>query len=128
MTAMSHEHAAGATGAGTVVLELGGDVGVLILATPASLLGHEIEISPADGSGNSAAGTSHRTHSMVRERVTKGGGRSYAAVYPGIRLASTSSGGTRTPRPASSPSKAGRWPAYACPAAQPAAMRGAGEA
>jgi hypothetical protein len=80
---MSHEHAAGATGAGTVVLELGGDVGVLILATPASLLGHEIEISPADGSGNSAASTSHRTHSMVRERVT-GSGRSYAAVYPGI--------------------------------------------
>jgi len=82
MTAMSHEHAAGATWAGTVVLELGGDVGVLILTTPASLLGHEIEISPADGSGNSAASTSHRTHSMVRERITGSG--SYAAVYPGI--------------------------------------------
>jgi hypothetical protein len=80
---MSHEHAGGATGAGTVILELGGDIGVLILVTPASLLGHEIEISPADGSGHPGASTSHRTHSLVRERIT-GNGRSYAAVYPGI--------------------------------------------
>ena len=79
---MTHEHAAGATGAGTVILELGGDVGVLVLQAPASLLGHEIEISPADGS-SSGPGTSHRTHSMVRERIT-GSGRSYAAVYPGV--------------------------------------------
>jgi hypothetical protein len=79
---MSHEHAAGATGAGSVILELGGDVGVLILDASASLLGREIEISPADG-GGSGPDASHRTHSMVRERVT-GSGRSYAAVYPGV--------------------------------------------
>jgi hypothetical protein len=70
-----HQHAAGATGAGRVVLELGGDVGVLVVVTPASLLGHEIEISPPEGTG--------RTHSLVRERVTAGG-TSYAAVYPGV--------------------------------------------
>jgi hypothetical protein len=69
-------HAAGATGAGCVVLELGGDVGVLVLATPAALLGHEIEISPA-GKG------AYRTHALVRERVTASG-TSYAAVYPGV--------------------------------------------
>ena len=79
---MSHEHAAGATGAGTVILELGGDVGVLILDASASLLGQEIEISLAGDSGP-GRDASHRTHSMVRERVT-GGGRSYAAVYPGV--------------------------------------------
>jgi hypothetical protein len=80
---MSHDHAAGATGPGTVILELGGDVGVLLLVTPAALLGQEIEISPADDDGDGEASTSHRTHSMVRERIT-GNGRSYAAVYPGI--------------------------------------------
>ncbi|MCW2933420.1 MAG: glycosylphosphatidylinositol specific phospholipase d1 [Actinomycetia bacterium] len=79
---MSHEHAAGATGAGTVILELGGDVGVLVLVAPAPLLGREIEISPADD-GDSAASTSQRTHSLVRERIT-GSGKGYAAVYPGI--------------------------------------------
>jgi len=68
-------HAAGATGPGSVVLELGGDVGVLVLRTPAELHGSEIEISPVTGGG--------RTHSMVRERVTAAG-TSYAAVYPGV--------------------------------------------
>jgi len=79
---MSHQHAAGATGAGSVILELGGDVGVLILDATAALLGHEIEISPDGGSG-SGPEAGHRTHSMVRERVT-GSGTSYAAVYPGV--------------------------------------------
>ena len=80
---MSHEHAAGATGPGSVILELGGDVGVLVLVAPASLLGREIEISPADGGISSGPRASHRTHSLVRERVT-GSGTSYAAVYPGV--------------------------------------------
>ena len=57
----------------SVVLELGGDVGALVLMAPAALLGHEIEISTAG----------HRTHSLVRERVTASG-TSYAAVYPGV--------------------------------------------
>jgi hypothetical protein len=74
-----HDHAAGATGAGSVVLELGGDVGVLVLQAPATLLGHEIEISPVTHGGNDGA----RTHSLVRERVTVAG-VSYAAVYPGV--------------------------------------------
>jgi hypothetical protein len=71
-------HAAGATGAGSVVLELGGDIGVLVLHAPARLHGTEIEISPeSDGPHG------HRTHSLVRERVTASG-TSYAAVYPGV--------------------------------------------
>ena len=80
MTAgVSHQHAAGATGAGSVVLELGGDVGVLVLLTPAALLGQEIEISRTDA----GADGSRRTHALVRERVTAQG-TSYAAVYPAL--------------------------------------------
>jgi hypothetical protein len=71
-------HAAGATGAGSVVLELGGDTGVLVLYAPARLHGTEIEISP-EGDGRHG----HRTHSLVRERVTAAGTR-YAAVYPDV--------------------------------------------
>jgi hypothetical protein len=75
---MGHQHAVGATGAGSVVLELGGEVGVLVVATPAALLGREIEISP-----EASPESTPRTHSLVRERVTASG-TSYAAVYPGI--------------------------------------------
>jgi hypothetical protein len=71
-------HGAGATGAGTVVLELGGETGALVLHAPARLHGTEIEISPeSDGPAG------HRTHSLVRERVTATG-TSYAAVYPTV--------------------------------------------
>jgi hypothetical protein len=72
------EPAAGPSDPGTVVLELGADIGALILYTPADLNGREIEISPDDDPG------ARRTHSQVRPRhtarVTK-----YAAVYPGLR-------------------------------------------
>lgn len=71
-------HAAGATGAGSVVLELGGDIGVLVLHVPARLHGTEIEISPEGGGPHG-----RRTHSLVRERVTASG-TSYAAVYPDV--------------------------------------------
>jgi len=73
-----HEPIPGPSGPGSVVLDLGNDVGALILETPAALLGREIEISPARGV--MAAG---RTHSLVRERRTATG-TSYAAVYPGL--------------------------------------------
>ena len=56
------ERAAGPTGPGTVVLDLGADVGALILYTPAELDGVEIEISRDDEPG------AHRTHSQVRQR------------------------------------------------------------
>jgi hypothetical protein len=71
------EIAAGPSGPGTVVLELGAGVGALVLYTPAELDGREIEISPEE------AVPSRRTHSMVRPRhmgtVTR-----YAAVYPDL--------------------------------------------
>lgn len=71
-------HLGGATGPGSVVLELGGDIGALVLHTPARLHGTEIEISP-----KSRGSRGLRTHSLVRERVTAAG-VSYAAVYPEV--------------------------------------------
>jgi hypothetical protein len=68
-------HATGPTGPGSVILELGGHIGALVLETPPGLAGHEIEISPSAGG--------RRTHSLVRERVTAAG-VSYAAVYPAV--------------------------------------------
>jgi hypothetical protein len=72
------EPVAGPSGPGTVVMELGADVGALILFAPADMDGREIEISRDDDPG---AG---RAHSQVRQRhvatVTR-----YAAVYPGLR-------------------------------------------
>ena len=72
------ELAAGPSGPGTVVLDLGAGIGALILYTPADLDGEEIEISRDDDPG------ARRTHSQVRQRhmatVTR-----YAAVYPGLQ-------------------------------------------
>jgi hypothetical protein len=57
-----------------VVLDIGEDVGALVLYTPAELFGHEIEVSPP---GNATA----RTHSAVLERSCNNR-VFYAAVYP----------------------------------------------
>jgi hypothetical protein len=61
---------------GTVVVDIGGDVGALVVHTSAGWLGEEIEISPAGGG--------HRTHVAVRERRL-GAGTGWAAVYPALR-------------------------------------------
>lgn len=66
----------GPSGVGSVVLQLGGDIGALILETGPDRLGAEIEISPIGGGA--------RTHSMVRERVVSPRSR-YDAVYPDLR-------------------------------------------
>lgn len=57
-----------------VVLDIGGDVGALILYTPPDLHQREIDVSPI---GNDRA----RVHSAVLERSV-GGQIVYAAVYP----------------------------------------------
>jgi len=58
----------------SVVLDIGEDVGALVLYTTAELFGHEIEVSPL---GNGA----WRTHSAVLERSCNNR-VFYAAVYP----------------------------------------------
>jgi hypothetical protein len=70
------EAAAGPSGPGTVILELGADVGALVLFTPAELDGREIEISRDDQ-------VARRTHSQVRPRHMATGTK-YAAVYPDL--------------------------------------------
>ena len=79
----------GPSSAGSVVLELGDAVGVLVLEATGELNGREIEISPVDAAhGHDHAhgdAHAHRTHSMVRERGTAAG-TSYAAVYPGLAV------------------------------------------
>jgi hypothetical protein len=72
------EPAAGPSGPGTVVMEVGAGVGALILYTSADLDGAEIEISAGPGDSGS-----RRTHSRVRPRHVPAGTR-YAAVYPGL--------------------------------------------
>ena len=59
---------------GSVVLDIGGDFGALILMAPESMLLDEIEISPV---GDDVA----RTHVAIRERRGPGG-RRWAAIYP----------------------------------------------
>jgi hypothetical protein len=71
------EPVAGPTGPGSVVMELGADIGALVLYTPPGLDGEEIEISRDDEPG------AHRTHSQVRPRPLPGE-TVYAAVYPGL--------------------------------------------
>ena len=70
------ETSPGPSGPGSVVLDIGGDVGALIIITPARMAGEEIHISPLD---DPAA----RTHALVRERRL-GPASCHAAVYPAL--------------------------------------------
>jgi len=63
----------------SVVLDIGDDVGALILYTRAELHGAEIEVSPLGLDAQAA-----RTHSAVLERSVNGR-VVYAAVYPELR-------------------------------------------
>jgi hypothetical protein len=60
-----------------VVLDIGGDVGALMLRTPPAMVGHEIDLIPDDT-------FAPHTHSAVRVRQSARG-LSYAAVYPHLR-------------------------------------------
>ena len=81
---MSHEHGHthhlyGPSSTASVVLDIGGSIGALILNADAARLGEEIEISRVTPEGEPPA---PRTHSMVRERRTDP--PSYDAVYPDL--------------------------------------------
>lgn len=70
-------HQMGPSGTGTAVLDIGGDVGALLLWTGPEYAGHEIEISPE------GAHRPPRTHAAVRERHLRDGVR-YSALYVGL--------------------------------------------
>jgi hypothetical protein len=61
---------------GSVVLEIGGEVGALVLRTPPALDGREIDLVPDDV-------TMPTTHSAVRQRRLVQG-VAYAAVYANL--------------------------------------------
>ncbi|HEY1485245.1 MAG TPA: phospholipase [Micromonosporaceae bacterium] len=67
----THHHTADASESASVVLDIGADVGALILYVPAACHGREIEIS---------RGTEPRTHAAVRERIVEDGSI-YCVVY-----------------------------------------------
>jgi hypothetical protein len=58
---------------GSVVVDIGGDVGALVIYTANALAGSEIEITPVGGGPH--------THTAVRERQLKNG-ITHAAVFP----------------------------------------------
>lgn len=62
---------------GSVVLDIGGDVGALILRTSEAFQGREIDLVPDDE-------TTPHVHSAVRERRSLEGS-SFAAVYPQLK-------------------------------------------
>ncbi len=70
------ESSPGPSGPGSVVLDIGDDVGALIVITPAAMAGEEIHVSPVRDPGG-------RTHAVVRERRL-GPASSHAAVYPAL--------------------------------------------
>lgn len=72
---MAENNDLGPTGAGAVVADIGGDRGALVLYTPESMVGAEIEVSLAAGGV--------RTHVAVRERRA-GTERRFAAFYPSL--------------------------------------------
>jgi hypothetical protein len=72
-----HEHsAAGRVPSESLVLDIGGDIGALLIHTPAALDDAEIEISPA-------ADPAARTHNQVHPRRVPDG-LSYSAVFPSV--------------------------------------------
>jgi hypothetical protein len=65
-------------GQGSVLLDIGGDVGAVVVTMPADLLGTEVEIWPVGGGGS---GHSHHPHVAVVNRPA-GGTRIPSLVFP----------------------------------------------
>ncbi len=71
-----HHHTLDASESGSVILDIGADVGALVLYVAAAEFGREIEISPV--------GTpDRRIHAAVRERIVESGSL-YCIVYAGL--------------------------------------------
>lgn len=71
------DHLTGTSEVGSVVLDIGGDLGAAIVYTPANLVGLEIEIRRE---GTAWDGT----HVAVRARSVPGG-EVHAALFPGLQ-------------------------------------------
>jgi hypothetical protein len=73
---VSVESSPAPSGPGTVVLDIGGDIGAAMVVAPASLVGTEIEIRQAGGAWDG-------THTAIRQRDL-GDTTSFAGVFPAL--------------------------------------------
>ncbi len=84
------EKVPGPDGESCVVLDIGADIGALVLYAPPDLVGAEIEISLTQAATQTRQATQRhadhapRTHALVRERQSGTAEPVYAAVYPGL--------------------------------------------
>lgn len=72
MTGTNVDHENPFAGQGAVMLDIGGDIGALVVEMPRHMVGVEIEIRPA-GASREAAGHTHYPHVAVVERPALGG-------------------------------------------------------
>jgi hypothetical protein len=70
------EEQARPTDGASVVMEIGGAIGAVVVHTPGGMEGDEIEVWPAEGTGP-------LTHALVRRRHM-GPGCRFAAVFPAL--------------------------------------------
>lgn len=75
---MSEDHQLGPTHGGSVMIDIGGDMGAMVVNTPPELVREEIEIS-------AVSPDPIRVHVAVRERLSKGRPPRYAAVFPSLQ-------------------------------------------
>ena len=83
-------------GQGSVLLDIGGDIGALVVTMPPSMAGEEVEILPGHGHGHAhghahahgdAHGRGHRPHVAVVNRPVAGG-EVPSLVFPELRAGS----------------------------------------
>jgi hypothetical protein len=88
MTENENPHA----GQGSVMLDIGGDIGALVVSMPPSMVGQEIEIAPVGGHRHEADhdhghghghGQGHRPHVAVVDRPVPGGTQP-SLVFPDL--------------------------------------------
>jgi hypothetical protein len=73
------------SGQGPVLLDIGDDIGAVVVSMPASTEGLEVGIRPAGATADPASDRGHHhPHVAVVARPT-GAGLSYALVYPAVR-------------------------------------------
>ena len=71
-------------GQGAVMLDIGGDVGAIVLRMPAELAGAEVEIRPVAGAATAGSPPMHLQHVAVLPRPV-GRGLVHAAVFGHLR-------------------------------------------
>ena len=79
MSTVENPHA----GQGSVLLDIGGDVGALVVLTPDRMLGREVEIAPAGEALHPVDRRVHRPHVAVVRRPVAGG-QVASLVFPAL--------------------------------------------